>query len=183
MRGLVDAKRIALFMRALGRDARDETTAYLAGGATAVLIGWRATTIDIDVKLVPESDAILRAISRLKDELQVNVELASPADFIPLPNGWEERSIFVVREGQITFRHFDPYSQVLSKLERAHAQDLDDVRAMIERGLVEPARARVYYDEIEPNLYRFPAIDPRAFRAAVERTLADGSAPTSDARS
>ena len=28
-----------------------------------------------------------------------------------------------------------------------------------------------YFEEIEPLLYRFPAIDPPAFRARVERTL------------
>ena len=28
----------------------------------------------------------------------MNVELASPADFIPLPGGWRERSLFVTRD-------------------------------------------------------------------------------------
>jgi len=45
------------------------------------------------------------------------------------------------------------------------------VRALVEHGLVDPARARALFDEIEPQLYRFPALDPRAFRAAVERAL------------
>ncbi len=49
MRGLADADRIREFMRALGREARAETAAYLTGGATAVLLGWRASTIDVDV--------------------------------------------------------------------------------------------------------------------------------------
>jgi hypothetical protein len=48
------------------------------------------------------------------------------------------------------------------------------VRALIEAGLVDPSRLRGYFDEIEPMLYRFPAIDPRAFRARVERTLSRG---------
>src|SRR5262249_32820068 len=124
MRELADAERIRRFMGALGLAARDEATCYLAGGATAVLLGWRATTIDVDVCLVPEADELLRAIQRLKDELSVNVELASPADFLPLPAGWEERSLLAGREGSLTFRHVDLYSQALAKLERAHAQDL-----------------------------------------------------------
>lgn len=62
-------------------------TCYLAGGATAVLVGWRATTIDVDVALEPEQDELLRELPRIKSELQVNVELASPRDFIPLPSG------------------------------------------------------------------------------------------------
>ena len=39
---------------------------------------------------------------------------------------------------------------------------------MIERGLVDPRQARGYFDSIEPELFRFPAIDPPTFRRAVE---------------
>jgi hypothetical protein len=173
MRAVADADRIRAFMRALGREAEREATAYLAGGTTAVLMGWRDTTLDVDLKLVPETDDLLRVLSRLKNDLAINVELASPADFIPLPDGWEERSVFVAREGSVTFRHFDPYSQALSKLERGHDQDLEDVQALVERGLVERAHLRSYFEEIEPSLYRFPALDPPSFRAAVERLLSD----------
>ena len=158
-------------MWALGREADDETAAYFTGGATAVLLGWRAATIDVDVRLVPETDALFRALSRLKDELRVNVELVSPADFIPVADGWEGRSIFVAREGRMTFYHFDPYAQALAKLERAHAQDVADVRALVERRLVDPAKALAYFDEIEPGLYRYPAVDPRSFRARVEEAF------------
>ena len=79
-------------MRALGAEAPAEGVCYFAGGATAVLLGWREATLDIDIKLAPDQDQLLRALPAIKDELQVNVELASPAEFIPLPNGWEERS-------------------------------------------------------------------------------------------
>jgi len=142
---------------------------YLTGGATAVLLGWRGTTIDVDLKLVPEQDAVLRAIPGLKDELQVNVELAAPGDFIPLPAGWEERSLLAEQGGRLAFYHFDPYAQALAKLERDHARDRDDVRALIRSGLVDPQRLRGYFEEIEPLLYRFPAIDPPAFRERVEQ--------------
>ena len=158
-------------MGALGRAARDEGDAYFTGGATAVLLGWRQSTIDVDVLFVPEQDALLRALASLKDELSINVELASPLDFVPVPAGWEERSVFAARDGRLTFRHFDPYGQVLAKLERAHARDLEDVQAMLERGLVDPERALAYLDEIQPQLYRFPAIDAASFRRRAEAAL------------
>src|SRR5687767_4683684 len=151
-------------MRALGDVAPQEGDCFLTGGATAVLIGWRPTTIDVDLSFDPEQDEVLRAIPRLKEELSINVELASPGDFIPLPASWRERSALVERVGQLSFRHFDPYSQALSKLERGHARDLADVRELIGRGLVEVARLRECLDEIEPALYRFPAVDPAGFR-------------------
>ena len=168
MRSLADADRIRAFMRAAGAAAAREGVCYLTGGATAVLVGWRATTIDVDVRFEPEQDELLRALPAIKDELGVNVELASPGDFIPLPRGWEERSISVRREGLLSFAHFDPYSQVLSKLERGHAHDLEDVAAMKRLGLVDPGRLLELFVEIEPELYRFPAIDAARFRAAVE---------------
>ena len=155
-------------MRALGDAARREGACYFTGGATAVLLGWRGTTIDVDFLLVPDQDEILRAVPGIKDDLRVNVELASPGDFIPLPVGWQERSLSIGREGTLSFFHFDPYSQALSKLERSHARDLEDVRAMVASGLVEQERLLASFREIEPELYRFPAVDPRSFRARVE---------------
>jgi uncharacterized nucleotidyltransferase DUF6036 len=172
VRGLADAERIRRFMRELGSAADAEATVYLTGGATAVLVGWRPSTIDVDINVEPESDTLLRAIQRLKNTLDVNVELAAPSDFIPVPDGWAERSPFVAREGQVTFRHFDPYAQALAKLERGHQQDLEDVHALVKEGLVEPGRALAYFEEVEPLLHRYPAIDPRAFRRRVEAEFA-----------
>jgi hypothetical protein len=168
MREEADAERIHRFMRVLGVAAPREGTCYLTGGATAVLLGWRPTTIDVDIELSPEQDELLRALPRIKEELAINVELAAPGQFIPLPNGWQERSLAAGREGRLTFRHFDPYSQALSKLERGHTRDLEDVRELVERELVDSEQLRAYFDEIEPQLYRFPAIDPADFRRAVE---------------
>ncbi len=164
-------------MEALGPEARSELRVYLVGGATAVLVGWRGTTVDIDLKLVPDDDRVLRAIPRLKEELEVNVELASPDAFIPEVPGWESRSPFVAREGRISFHHYDYYAQALAKLERGHEQDLEDVRAMREAGLIEARRLLQYFAEIEPNLYRFPAVDPRAFRRSVEAFTSPPASP------
>jgi hypothetical protein len=167
----VDRERIQAFARALGRDALSDTKLYLTGGATAVLRGWRAATLDIDIRFEPEADELLLAIVRLKDELDVNVELASPPDFIPEVPGWRERSLFVLREGRIDVHHFDFYSQALSKIERGFAQDLEDVDAMLRDGLVERDRLRQMFAQIERSLFRYPAIDPSSFRAKVERAL------------
>jgi hypothetical protein len=171
MRGLADETRIRQFMRELGRAARRPARVYFTGGATAVLSQWRTSTIDIDLKLVPDDDALLRAIPDLKESLQVNVELAAPADFIPVKDGWEERSRFIAQEGPLTFFDYDLTAQALSKIERGHAQDLDDVREMIARGLVRPASLRETFVAIEPLLYRYPAVDPTSFRKSVEDLL------------
>lgn len=146
---------------------RRETTLYLTGGATAVIEGWRASTVHVDLRLEPQSDELLRRISTVKDELCLNVELASPPDFIPELPGWRERSPFVFQEGSIVVRHFDPYSQALSKIERGFVQDLDDVASMVSDGLIDPERVQKLFVAIEPELFRYPAIDAGAFRAKV----------------
>ena len=171
MREVADAERIRRFMHALGDEADVDARVYFTGGATAVLHGWRATTIDVDIKIVPESDRLFRAIPQIKENLRVNVELASPLDFIPVPPGWEDRSPYISRAGTITYHHFDLYAQALAKVERGHAQDLEDVQEMTRRGLVEPTHALEYLSKIEPQLYRYPALDPASFRRAVEEVF------------
>jgi hypothetical protein len=155
-------------MRALAEAAGRPLQVYLVGGATAVMEGWREATIDIDLAFGDGADAALRAIPAIKERLNVNVELASPADFIPVRPGWEDRSPFVVQEGPVTFRHFDLYAQALAKIERGHETDRRDVAELIGRGLVERSRLQEYFDAIEPELHRFPAIDAGSFRRAVE---------------
>jgi hypothetical protein len=172
MREKVSVESIEQFMRTLGRTAKANARIYFVGGVSAVLLGWRESTIDIDLKLVPEVNEILKALPDLKERLHVNVELASPDDFIPPLPGWEERSGFIAREGGIDFFHYDFYAQALAKIERGHSTDLLDVRQMIDRGLVEPARLREYFSRIEDQLYKYPAIDAKSFREAVEGFLA-----------
>jgi hypothetical protein len=176
MREHVDRARLHAFMRALAQIARRPLQVYFVGGATAVLEGWRHSTIDVDLRLTgDDADAVLRAIPAIKEQLNLNVELASPADFIPVRPGWEDRSPFVAQEGAVTFRHFDLYAQALAKIERGHDTDQKDVAELIGRGLVERRRLQEYFDAVEPELYRFPAIDPASFRRAVETAAASGT--------
>jgi hypothetical protein len=172
MRALTDSGRIQEFMSALGREARTEARVYFTGGVCAVLLGWRPSTIDADIRIVPDRDELFRAIPALKERLGMNVELASPPDFIPELPGWQERSPFIAREGLVSFHHFDFYSQALAKTSRGHAQDRADVRSMLDARLVEPARLRELYAAVEDRLYRYPAIDPATLRRRLDQALA-----------
>ena len=173
MRRLADADRVRDFMRLLGLRAGAGGRVYLTGGATALLLGWRSTTIDIDLSLDADAEHLLSLVPQLKQELDLNVELASPADFIPELPGWRDRSRFITREGPIHFFHYDFYAQALSKIERGHTQDQDDVRSMLGEGLINAGRALELFERIEPALIRYPAITAAAFRRQVEATLRD----------
>ncbi len=171
MRPPVDRDRLRELALRLGNLARSKTTVYLTGGATAVIEGWRASTVDVNVRFEPDTDALLRELPKLKEELRINIELASPPDFIPELPGWRERSPLVLAEGNVELRHFDLYSQALAKVERGFQQDLQDVNSMLAHGLVKPDRLRELYESIEPQLYRYPAIDPGAFRRKLNDAL------------
>ena len=167
MRPPLDRPKLERFLRALGQRVRGEGRIYLTGGATALLHDWRPMTIDIDLKADPEPSGFFEAIASLKDELSVNVELAAPDQFIPPLPGWRERSLFIVRHGELDFFHYDPYSQALSKLERGHSRDLADVTAMLRLGLIHKDKLEDLFGQIQQDLIRYPAVDSGSFRDAV----------------
>jgi Nucleotidyltransferase of unknown function (DUF6036) len=169
VREAADAERIERLARELGPAVPPDTRMYLTGGATAVLEGWRESTVDLNVLFEPDADAALKRIRDLKEELAINVELASPLDFLPPLPGWRQRSPFRLREANLEVFHFDLYSQALSNLERGLELDLADVRSMVDSKQLEPAKLRQLFDAIEPELYRFPAVDPQGLQTAVEQ--------------
>jgi hypothetical protein len=144
---------------------------YFTGGATALLLGFRQQTIDVDVKLDPEPAGAFEAIAVLKDELDLNIELASPADFVPVTATWREGSQLIAAIGRVEFYHFDFTLQALAKIERGHKQDVSDVKDFIGRGHTTKEQLRAAYAEIEPRLIRYPAINPIAFKKKLDAFL------------
>lgn len=173
MRRITDRERLRQFMAGLGRSCRGAGRVYLVGGASAVLLGWRAATVDVDIKLDPEPAGAFEAIAELTETIDINVELAAPDQFIPPLPGWRERSPFVARHGRVSFHHYDFYAQALSKIERGHAKDLEDVAALHGLGLIEPDRLIELFTAIAPGLVRYPAVDPPTFRRQVDHAVAD----------
>ena len=167
-----DAAKVRELMRRLGEEARGPGRVYLVGGASAVITGWRETTVDVDLKLDPEPPGVFEAIALAKDALDINVELAAPDGFIPALPDWQARSPFVVRHGAVDFLHYDFHAQALAKIERGHDLDRRDVVAMHDLGLIDPDRLAGFLEIIEPGLLRYPAIDPQVFRARVDAATA-----------
>ena len=172
MRPLVDRERLASLLRELGRHAESPTQLFLVGGSSALLHGWRATTVDVDFLLEPDSGAVARAIPEIKERLALSVEFASPLDFLPPLPGWRDRSRFLQQEGKLAIFEFDFYSQALAKIERGFETDLADVHKMITEGLVEPDTLRGLFAAIVDECYRFPAIHVKSFAEDLDRALA-----------
>lgn len=62
MRPSENAARILHLLRELGRAVRGPGRVYLVGGASALLEGWRDSTVDVDLKLDPEPRGVFEAI-------------------------------------------------------------------------------------------------------------------------
>lgn len=99
--------------------------------------------------------------------MDINIELASPSDFIPELPGWRDRSVFIQTYDNVSFYHYDFYAQALSKIQRGHDRDLRDVRNMHADGLIELARLSALFEEIAPSILRYPSWDEDAFRHRV----------------
>ncbi|MGD1859996.1 MAG: DUF6036 family nucleotidyltransferase [Leptolyngbyaceae cyanobacterium] len=175
MRSAVDPEKIEQLMEILGREARGSGSLYFTGGASALLIGWRSSTVDIDIRLDPEPPGIFQAIANLKQELNINIELASPQDFLPPLPGWRDRSVFISKRGKISFYHYDFTAQALSKLSRGYDRDLKDVRAMYVQELFSLEDLRDCLIAIEPELIRFPALNPEALKSRVNNFIEQAS--------
>ena len=160
-------------MEELAAASRSPGSVYLTGGATALLLGFRDQTIDIDIKLDPEPAGAFEAIAVLKNTLDVNVKLASPDDFIPPAADWRERGRHIASYGKLQFFHYDLALQTLSKLERGHAQDLEDARSFVRGGFVSTDELKKLFEQIRPALVRYPAVDPVEFERKLKTFLKD----------
>lgn len=179
-RAVSNATKVRLLMRRLGEAAQGPGRIYLVGGASAVLVGWRNTTVDVDLKLAPEPAGVFQAIVQAKEALDMNVELAAPDDFIPPLPGWQRRSPPIGRHGAVDFLHYDFYGQALAKIERGHEQDWGDVRAMHQLGLIERQPLAALFEAIQKNVPRYPAIDLASFADRVRlvtSAMGDGQWP------
>ena len=94
----------------------------------------------------------------------------SPADVIPLPAGWEERSRpATIEQGNavhaLELSHFDPYSVVLRLIARGDEPDYVAALQYVLHGWVEPARLEGLLGEVLPRMTNQTlAQDPAEFR-------------------
>jgi len=159
-------------MQALAREAppRGSFRVYFVGGGTAVYAGWRDASIDVD--LSSDQEAVFRNIQRIKEQLDMNIEFARPEDFVPPLKGSSERHLFIRTVGRVSFYHYDPYAQILSKIVRGFQRDLDDARAFVSSRMVDPDRLRALVADIPESAYaRHPSLTRSAVEKAVESFL------------
>ncbi len=156
MRRQVGRQEIEQFLIQVGR-TRKPGRLYLTGGAALVHRGLRpGQTLDIDIQITIDPANLTAQIAQLKQRMNINVEFASPGDFIPLPTQWEARSEFIKRYEQVDAFYFDWYSIALSKMQRANRQDVVDVQLLVRQGCVEVRELDLLYQDVLNKIGRHP---------------------------
>lgn len=170
MRPAVDKDEIERFLRTFGQQYRKSGRLYIAGGAALVHAGIRSgRTQGIDIE-VTDGDMLV-TIDQLKHRLHLNIEIASPKDFMPVPTQWEAMSHYVGRYGDIEVFYFDFYSIALSKIDRGTTRDLQDVQLLVQQKAIDlPPLDGAFQDvmsqvQTPQGRMRYPRFDPTAFSA------------------
>jgi hypothetical protein len=174
----VTKARLQVLLESLGREFRRPARLFLSGGEGLVWRGLRAATRDVDItyEVDPAYHAAwMGCLVALKERLRLSIEEAGPGDFIPLPPGHEARASSVGRFGTVDVLLFDPYSVALSKLDRGHARDIEDVRSLLKAGVLDPGELRRLFEAVQPAYAtRSLKSDPARFRRGLEAALASG---------
>ena len=172
MREEVTRQRLDLLMQELAREAprRGAFRVYFVGGGTAVYAGWRSSSVDVD--LYSEDEVVFRNIQKIKERLGMNIEFARPESFVPPLRGSAARHTFIKEIGRISFYHYDPYAQFLSKVVRGFQRDVEDAREFIRSEMVDPEKLRSLVAAIPDAAYaRYPNLSRAGVENAVESFL------------
>jgi len=163
---------IRALMKELSRSApgRGSYRVFFVGGGTAVLAGWRESTIDAD--LCADREEVFRDVQGIKERLKLNIEFARPENFVPALSGSDDRHVLIETVGKVSFYHYDPYAQLLSKVVRGFNRDMADAEKFLDSGMVDAERFRSLVDAIPNAAYaKYPALSRQAVLEAVDDFL------------
>jgi hypothetical protein len=143
---------------------------YLVSRTSHLAEGWCDRVPALELAADAGSAALGETVREAGRALGVHVVWESPADVIPLPVGWEERSrpatIGQADAGPaLAVRHFDPYSVVLRLIARGDEPDYVAALQYVLHDWVDPARLEGLLNEVLPRMTNQTlAQDPAEFR-------------------
>lgn len=143
---------------------------YLVSRTSHLAEGWCDRVPALELAGDAGGAALGEAAREAARALGVHLVWESPADVIPLPTGWEERSLAAtIGQGgtgnALEVRHFDPYSVVLRLIARGDEPDYVAALKYVLHQWVEPARLESLLGEVVPRMTNQTlAQDPAEFR-------------------
>lgn len=146
---------------------------YLVGQTSQLLEGWIhwveeiEFTADVSTK---DRSALGKAFKGFKKENQIKIVEESPAEVIPLPDGYPSRhreiqSTYLASNGNLKLYHFDPYSVAFRYIARGDESDYHLVLNFLKHGWITEEEMNQLLDELLPR-FSFQTIqqDPAEFR-------------------
>lgn len=131
----MDKAKLQSILTILGEQVPPATQLFLLGGSALTLLGSLRQSLDIDfVGDDIHPNELHRTIIEKAKELKLQVEAVPIDRFIPLPEGNEQRSIYIGQFANLEIHVIDPYSIALSKLDRGLFTDFDDIIFLIRSG-------------------------------------------------
>lgn len=156
--GNIATTEIQTFLDALGERYTRPATLYLLGGSALCLLGNPRRTIDIDYTFIaPSSDIeqLTATIDAIAEELRLDLDVVPIEEFIPLPDGSEQRHRWVGQFGQVAVYIYDPYSIALSKLSRGFEADLQDVLFLLRQKIITLPELSQFVESTLPKAKEF----------------------------
>jgi hypothetical protein len=171
---------LSALIDAVRRSVSAPARLYLVSRTSHLAEGWCDRVPALELAADGGRTELGEAVREAGRALGVDVVWESPADVIPLPAGWEERSLTTTigqgdlepgvpaartLRGGVEVRHFDPYSVVLRLIARGDEPDYVAALEYVLHGWVEPARLEGLLSEVVPRMTNQTlAQDPAEFR-------------------
>ncbi len=131
----MDKDKLQSILTALGEQVPPASRLFLIGGSALTLLGSPRPSLDIDfVGDDVHPNELHRTIMDKAKEMKLQVDAVPIDRFIPLPDGNEQRSIYIGQFANLEIHVIDPYTIALSKLDRGLFTDFDDIIFLIKNG-------------------------------------------------
>ncbi len=130
----MDKAKLESILTTLGEQAPPASHLFLIGGSALTLLGSPRPSLDIDfVGDDIHPNELHRLLIKKAKEMKLQVEAVPLERFIPLPDGNEDRNIFIGQFANLDVYVIDPYSIALSKVDRGLLTDFDDIIFLIKK--------------------------------------------------
>lgn len=170
---MINRATLLKFITHLEKSTTEKRDLYIIGQTTRLMEGWVnfIEEIEFAADVSDQNRPVLESrIQDFKSKYQIRIVEESPAEVIPLPEGYPSRRREVLMEdfpqnGKLRIYHFDPYSVAFRYIARGDEQDYHLVLDFLEHGWITEETMSAMLDKLLPR-FSFQTIqqDPAEFR-------------------
>lgn len=133
----MDKTKLESILTILGEQVPSGSRLFLLGGSALTLLGSPRPSLDIDFwgdDVNPNE--LHQIILKKAKEIKLQIDAVPIERFIPLPEGNENRNIYIGQFANLEIYVIDPYSIAFSKIDRGLFTDFDDIVFLIKNNYI-----------------------------------------------